>query len=152
MNLHWLTTRVFGLGSSASNRRSNAARRCPSMSSPPMLQQLEDRVVPSGDTSVRHVMFHTSASLGVAQMHQLGTMPIQGAAPFVSTNPPTVAANLTSGPVSPGNGLVPGIPLPGGGSLYYCKDALLSGFEWFSRLQNWFPSLHPSLNALSPNH
>jgi hypothetical protein len=58
----------------------------------------------------------------------------------------------TKAPVSPGNGLVPGVPLPGGGTVYYCKDALLSNFEWFARLNGWFPSVLHTSYALTPTH
>jgi hypothetical protein len=58
----------------------------------------------------------------------------------------------TKPPVSPGNGLVPGVPLPGGGAVYYCKDALLSNFEWFARLNGWFPSVLHTSYALTPTH
>jgi hypothetical protein len=58
----------------------------------------------------------------------------------------------TKPPVSPGNGQVPGVPLPGGGSLYYAKDAKLDGFAWFARLHGWFPEVLHSRNAVSPGH
>jgi hypothetical protein len=58
----------------------------------------------------------------------------------------------TKPPVSPGNGQVPGVPLPGGGSLYYAKDAKLDGFAWFARLHGWFPVVLHSRNAVSPGH
>jgi hypothetical protein len=58
----------------------------------------------------------------------------------------------TKPPVSPGNGLVPGVPLANGGALYYCKDALLSNFEWFDRLKGWFPSVLHTSYALTPTH
>jgi hypothetical protein len=58
----------------------------------------------------------------------------------------------TKAPVSPGNGLVPGVPLPDGSAVYYCKDALLSNFEWFDRLMGWFPSVLHTSHALTPTH
>jgi hypothetical protein len=58
----------------------------------------------------------------------------------------------TKAPVSPGNGMVPGVALPGGGAVYYCKDALLSNFEWFDRLKGWFPSVLHTSHALTPTH
>jgi glucose/arabinose dehydrogenase len=58
----------------------------------------------------------------------------------------------TKPPASPGNGQVPGVPLPGGGALYYARDALLDGFTWFAQLHGWFPSDLPSQKAVSPGH
>src|ERR1700733_4584962 len=47
----------------------------------------------------------------------------------------------TPPPVSPGNGQVAGVPASGGGSLYDCKDALLTGFQWFAKFKEWFPNV-----------
>jgi hypothetical protein len=47
----------------------------------------------------------------------------------------------TPPPVSPGNGTVGGVPAPGGGSLYYCKDSLLTGFQWFAKFKEFFPNV-----------
>ncbi|MDB4980347.1 MAG: Carbohydrate binding family 6 [Myxococcales bacterium] len=47
----------------------------------------------------------------------------------------------TPPPVSPGNGQVAGVPASGGGSLYYCKDALLTGFQWFDKFKEFFPNV-----------
>ena len=58
----------------------------------------------------------------------------------------------TPPPVSPGNGQVPGVPLPDGGSLFYAEDAKLSGFAWFDRGHGWFPEVLHSSNAVSPGH
>jgi hypothetical protein len=58
----------------------------------------------------------------------------------------------TPPPVSPGNGQVPGVTLPGGGSLYYAEDAQLAGFAWFDTLHGWFPDVLHSTNAQSPGH
>jgi hypothetical protein len=58
----------------------------------------------------------------------------------------------TPPPVSPGNGQVPGAPLPGGGSLFYAEDAKLGGFAWFDRAHGWFPEVLHSRNAVSPGH
>jgi hypothetical protein len=37
-----------------------------------------------------------------------------------------------------------------GGSLYYCKDALLGGFDWFEKLNGWFPQVLGSSGANTP--
>jgi hypothetical protein len=37
-----------------------------------------------------------------------------------------------------------------GGSLYYCKDALLGGFDWFVTLNGWFPQVLGSSGADTP--
>ena len=58
----------------------------------------------------------------------------------------------TPPPVSHGNGMVPGVPLPTGGSVYYAKDALLAGFQWFDKLKGYFPSLIHTSYSLSPTH
>src|SRR5581483_1100346 len=55
-------------------------------------------------------------------------------------------ATPTPLPQSPGNGQVAGMPITGG-SLYHCKDALLSGFDWFVRLNGWFPQVLASSGA-----
>ncbi len=47
-------------------------------------------------------------------------------------------ATPTPYPQSPGNGQVAGVPVHGG-AVYYCKDALLNGFDWFVTLNGWFP-------------
>jgi hypothetical protein len=54
-------------------------------------------------------------------------------------------------PKSPGSGQVAGIPVPGG-TEYYCKDALLDGFDWFVRLNGWFPQVLGSSGAITPTH
>jgi hypothetical protein len=43
-------------------------------------------------------------------------------------------------PSSPGSGQVPGVSF-GDGSVYYCKDALLTGFDFFQPYQQWFPQI-----------
>src|SRR5262249_41178945 len=77
-----------------------------------------------------------------------------GATPPGTTPPPgnsePGAPPGTPPPVSPGNGQVPGVPLPGGGSLFYAKDAKLDGFAWFARLHGWFPAILSSRGAVSP--
>jgi hypothetical protein len=79
---------------------------------------------------------------------------------LVSTGSPEFTAQAadagpppgTPPPKSPGNGEVAGIPAPGGGQLYYCKDALLGGFDWFDRLHAWFPEVLHSSGANTPSH
>jgi fibronectin type 3 domain-containing protein len=58
-------------------------------------------------------------------------------------------ATPTPLPTSPGNGQVAGVPVAGG-SLYYCKDALLGGFDWFTTLNGWFPQVLGSSGADTP--
>jgi hypothetical protein len=60
-------------------------------------------------------------------------------------------ATPTPYPPSPGTGTVAGTPVPGG-TEYYCKDALLGGFDWFERLHGWFPSVLSSSAAVTPTH
>jgi len=43
-------------------------------------------------------------------------------------------------PSSPGDGQVPGVSV-GDSSVYYCKDALLTGFDFFQPYQQWFPQI-----------
>jgi fibronectin type 3 domain-containing protein len=60
-------------------------------------------------------------------------------------------ATPTPYPPSPGSGEVAGTPISGG-TEYYCKDAFLDGFDWFVRLNGWFPSVLSSSNAITPTH
>jgi hypothetical protein len=53
-------------------------------------------------------------------------------------------------PTSRGNGTVAGVAVAGG-TQYYFKDALLSGFDCFEQLSSWFPSYITASNAISPN-
>jgi len=57
-------------------------------------------------------------------------------------------ASKTPPPVGTG-GNVAGVP-SGSGMVYYCKDALLGGFDWFQTLTGWFPQVLGSSAALSP--
>jgi hypothetical protein len=57
-------------------------------------------------------------------------------------------ASKTPPPIGTG-GNVAGTP-SGAGKVYYCKDALLGGFDWFQTLQGWFPQVLGSSGALSP--
>lgn len=59
-------------------------------------------------------------------------------------------ASKTPPPIGTG-GNVAGTP-SGNGKVYYCKDALLSGFDWFQTLQGWFPQVLGSSGALSPGN
>ncbi|HEX3696794.1 MAG TPA: hypothetical protein VH374_15545 [Polyangia bacterium] len=52
-------------------------------------------------------------------------------------------------PVSTGSGKVAGVK-SGNGMLYFCKDGLRSGFDWFQRLADWFPSIVDSSGSSSP--
>jgi chitodextrinase len=57
-------------------------------------------------------------------------------------------ASKTPPPVGTG-GNVAGTPV-GNGTVYYCKDALLGGFDWFQTLTGWFPQVLGSSGAASP--
>jgi len=57
-----------------------------------------------------------------------------------------------SQPISPGNGMVAGIPQSGGALLFYCADALLGGFDFFEKLNGWFPSTHHTSYSVNPAH
>jgi hypothetical protein len=113
---------------------SNSARRRSPVRRLPRLEGLEDRLVPA-------VGLHTP---------NLATAP--HAAVMADTTPDPGPPPGTPPPVSPGNGEVPGVPLPNGGSLYYAEDAKLDGFAWFARLHGWFPSVLHSTNSVSPGH
>jgi fibronectin type 3 domain-containing protein len=63
----------------------------------------------------------------------------------------TETATPTPYPTSRGSGQVAGTPVPGG-TQYYCKDAFLDGFDWFVRLNGWFPSVLSSSSAITPTH
>ena len=52
-------------------------------------------------------------------------------------------------PTSRANGTVAGVPVAGG-TQYYFKDALLSGFDCFEQLSSWFPSYITASNSISP--
>ena len=57
-------------------------------------------------------------------------------------------ASKTPPPVGTG-GNVPGVA-SGTSLIFYCKDALLGGFDWFQTLTGWFPQVLGSSAALSP--
>ncbi len=57
-------------------------------------------------------------------------------------------ASKTPPPISTG-GNVAGVP-SGNGEVYYAKDALLGGFDWFQTLTGWFPEVLGSSAAASP--
>lgn len=56
-----------------------------------------------------------------------------------SKTPPPVGTGGNVAGVASGNSLV-----------FYCKDALLGGFDWFQTLTGWFPQVLGSSAALSP--
>ena len=56
-----------------------------------------------------------------------------------SKTPPPISTGGTTTGVASGNSLI-----------FYCKDSLLGGFDWFQRLTGWFPSVLSSSAALSP--
>jgi fibronectin type 3 domain-containing protein len=57
-------------------------------------------------------------------------------------------ASKTPPPIGTG-GTTPGVA-SGNSEIYYCKDALLGGFDWFQTLTGWFPQVLGSSAALSP--
>jgi fibronectin type 3 domain-containing protein len=57
-------------------------------------------------------------------------------------------ASKTPPPIGTG-GNVAGVA-SGASEIYYCKDALLGGFDWFQTLTGWFPEVLGSSAALSP--
>ena len=57
-------------------------------------------------------------------------------------------ASKTPPPVGTG-GNVPGVP-SGNSSVYYGKDALLDGFDWFQQATGWFPQVLDSPGSISP--
>ena len=76
----------------------------------------------------------------------------QDMTPGDSTPGDSTAPPGTKPAVSPGNGMVAGITRADGSLLFYCKDALLSGFDWFTRLHGWFPNVAHSSYSASPTH
>jgi hypothetical protein len=58
------------------------------------------------------------------------------------------SASKTPPPIGTGGNLA-GTP-SGNGKVYYCKDALLAGFDWFQTLQGWFPQVLGSSGSASP--
>ena len=58
-------------------------------------------------------------------------------------------ASKTPPPIGTG-GNVAGVT-SGNSKIYYCKDALLGGFDWFQTLTGWFPSVLGSSGSNSPN-
>jgi fibronectin type 3 domain-containing protein len=57
-------------------------------------------------------------------------------------------ASKTPPPIGTG-GNIAGVP-SGSGEVYYGKDALLGGFDWFEDLTGWFPQVLSSSAALAP--
>jgi len=58
----------------------------------------------------------------------------------------------TKPPKSLGDGTVAGIKNADGSLTFYAKDALLGGFDWFTKLKGWFPSVLHTSAALTPTH
>jgi hypothetical protein len=58
-------------------------------------------------------------------------------------------ASKTPPPTGTGGNL-PGVQ-SGNSLVFYCKDALLGGFDWFQTLTGWFPSVLGSSGSISPN-
>ena len=58
----------------------------------------------------------------------------------------------TKPPKSLGNGMVAGMKNADGSLTFYCKDALLGGFDWFTKLKGWFPSVLHTSAATTPTH
>ena len=59
-------------------------------------------------------------------------------------------ASKTPPPIGTG-GNVAGVP-SGNALIFYCKDALLGGFDWFQTLKGWFPQVLGSSGAISPGN
>jgi fibronectin type 3 domain-containing protein len=59
------------------------------------------------------------------------------------------SATPTPLPVSAAGGNVAGV-IVGNRTVYYAKDALLDGFDWFQQLTGWFPQLLGSSGATAP--
>jgi hypothetical protein len=59
-------------------------------------------------------------------------------------------ASKTSLPAGTG-GNVPGVP-SGNSLIFYSKDALLGGLDWFQTLTGWYPEALPSPGSISPGH
>jgi titin len=57
-------------------------------------------------------------------------------------------ASKTPPPIGTG-GSVPGVR-SGDAMVYYCKDALFGGFDWFQTLTGWFPQVLDSAGSTSP--
>jgi fibronectin type 3 domain-containing protein len=57
-------------------------------------------------------------------------------------------ASKTPPPIGTG-GNIAGVP-SGNGEVYYAKDALLGGFDWFQTLTGWFPQVLGSGGSISP--
>ena len=59
-------------------------------------------------------------------------------------------ASKTPPPIGTG-GNVAGVP-SGNSLIFYCKDALLGGFDWFQTLTGWFPQVLGSSGSISPGN
>jgi len=62
----------------------------------------------------------------------------------------TEDASKTPPPIGTG-GNIAGVP-SGNSLIFYCKDAILGGFDWFQTLTGWFPQVLGSSAALSPGN
>ena len=157
MALSWLANLSWLKRWAARRGRGGAGRRRPSAHHLPRLEGLEDRLVPAvGPDALGLAVDHpATADVGGAVMHPIQVSPLATAPLATVTADPTPEPGPPPGtppPVSPGNGEVPGVPLPGGAGLYYAKDAKLDGFAWFATLHGWFPSVLHSSNSVSPTH
>jgi hypothetical protein len=59
-------------------------------------------------------------------------------------------ASKTPPPIGTGGNFA-GVP-SGNALIFYCKDALLGGFDWFQTLKGWFPQVLGSSGASSPGN
>jgi hypothetical protein len=69
------------------------------------------------------------------------------------TGPKSVeSATPTPLPTSSGNGMQAGISIGGGAYQWNCEYALLDNFDWFIKLNGWFPKNLGSSGAISPGN
>jgi hypothetical protein len=123
------------------------------------------------------ITWPASASATSYHIYRATTSGAEGAAPFASTAGTTYTdANLSrtltyfyqitavnsagesartpedasrTPPPAGTGGNAPGVP-SGSGTIYYAKDALLGGFDWFQTLTGWFPQVLGSSGSTSP--
>lgn len=67
--------------------------------------------------------------------------PSGDAGPPPGTKPPKVVGTGLVGPVS-----------TAAGDLYFCRDSLITGYDWFARLKGWFPSIIHTSHSVGPTH
>ena len=89
-----------------------------------------------------------SAAQETALAHAAGTITAQDSSGDGDGNPPPG----TKPAKSLGNGMVAGVKNADGSLTFYCKDALLDGFDWFAKLKGWFPSVLHTSSAVTPTH